>query len=301
MLQIFRKLLPNAQARGFNAFTTPPTPRVIIAPKQPLLRPRLSLNRRPVISSLLWVAAFFPLVRGADDMHQSTGHQRLVDHLILEGLINDPRVEQAFRAVDRRHFTPDTYPDHDVYMDAPLPLDPTTGQTISAPHMHATAASLGKLHLCPGARVLDVGSGSGYLTAVFAKMVEGEGGKVVGVERFPQLVEYSLCRLRTFYPDLLSSHTVEIREGNVLGEGLEGEPDDSFDFIHVGAAADTLPRVLVQKLKRGGRMIIPVGAQWNVQYLQAVDKDQSGHVKKKNLMGVRYVPLTRPGQDEEMT
>ena len=81
----------------------------------------------------------------------------------------------------------------------------------------------------------------------------------------------------------------------MLGDALDAEPP--FDAIHVGAAAEHLPEVLVQKLKAGGRMVCPVGPQWDGQVLQAVDKDAEGRVKKHNLMGVRYVPLTKPGEE----
>lgn len=87
----------------------------------------------------------------------------------------------------------------------------------------------------------------------------------------------------------------QLRAGNALGDALRDE--GPFDAIHVGAAAEHPPEVLVGKLARGGRMVVPVGPHWDGQVLQVVDKDSEGRVKKHNLMGVRYVPLTKPGEE----
>lgn len=82
----------------------------------------------------------------------------------------------------------------------------------------------------------------------------------------------------------------------MLGDALAGE--QAFDAIHVGAAAERLPAVLVEKLKPGGRMVVPVGPHWQSQVLQVVDKDEAGKVHRRNLMAVSYVPLTEPGGEE---
>lgn len=93
--------------------------------------------------------------------------------------------------------------------DTPLPIG--YGETISAPHMHATCLELLRGHLRPGARVLDVGSGSGYLSAAMGLMVRDKGGFVLGVEKHPELVEESLANVRHATPELLNTGTVEAR------------------------------------------------------------------------------------------
>jgi protein-L-isoaspartate(D-aspartate) O-methyltransferase len=93
-------------------------------------------------------------------------------------------------------------------------------------------------------------------------------------------------------PDLMPY--INITSGNVW----EGVDEGGFDVIHVGAAAAKLPEVLVTALNKGGRMVIPVGGQNDVQVMQVVDRLEDGSIKKQDLMAVRYVPLTRPGEDD---
>ena len=94
--------------------------------------------------------------------------------------------------------------------DTPLPIG--YGETISAPHMHATCLELLRTHLKPGARVLDVGSGSGYLTSVFGRMVR-PGGKVIGIEKHPELAEQSVINVRGATPELLEEGVIEVSSG----------------------------------------------------------------------------------------
>lgn len=216
----------------------------------------------------------------------------LVDYLVEQGIVKHEDVEAAMRGVDRRYFADGGFHTGYCYQDTPLPIG--YGETISAPHMHATCLELLRGHLRPGARVLDVGSGSGYLSAAMGLMVRDKGGFVLGVEKHPELVEESLANVRHATPELLNTGAVQLRAGNVLGDVLEQEED--FDAIHVGAAAEHLPESLVRKLKPGGRMVIPVGPQWEYQVMQCIDKGADGVVKKHDLMYVRYVPLTEPGR-----
>ena len=216
----------------------------------------------------------------------------LVDILKAEGVVKHQDVESALRATDRRAYCPDHLPANYVYQDHPLPIG--YGETISAPSMHAICLELLRKNLKPGARVLDVGSGSGYLTAAMALMVQ-PNGKVIGVEKHHELTEFSKRNIMAVSPDLLDSGLVELRSGNIfqLGEAV-GKDEPPFDAIHVGAAAERLPELLVQSLAPRGRMVIPVGPQWDHQVMQCIDKDASGHVRRHDLMAVRYVPLTKP-------
>jgi protein-L-isoaspartate(D-aspartate) O-methyltransferase len=134
-----------------------------------------------------------------------TTQAQLVQHLVAQHLLRTPRVIDAFRHVDRRGFVNENLlasPDVEAYEDRPLPIG--SGQTISAPHMHAMCAEALADKLVPGARVLDVGSGSGYLVSVFAKLV-GEGGYVLGVEKEPDLAARSLYSLSRANPELFFS------------------------------------------------------------------------------------------------
>ncbi|GBE88709.1 Probable protein-L-isoaspartate O-methyltransferase [Sparassis crispa] len=200
------------------------------------------------------------------------------------GLINSDRVLAALTKVNRAHYVQDI---EGAYVDAPQYIG--YGATISAPHMHAHAAEnlLPLLH--PGARVLDVGSGSGYLCAVFHHLIsDGAPGKVVGIDHIPELVDWSVENLRK---DGLGEAVDDGRIVMVAGDGRQGYPSlGPYDVIHVGAAAPKLPSVLVDQLASPGRMFIPVGS-YSQEILQ-VDKDEHGNVTKKQLFGVMYVPLT---------
>lgn len=203
----------------------------------------------------------------------------LVDNLQRNGLFSDERVKKAMLSIDRGDFAPSSpYGDH--------PVSIGYGATISAPHMHASALELLKDHLKEGDRALDVGSGSGYLTACMAMMV-GETGKVVGIEHIKQLVDLSKENVKKNHGDLLTSGRILFVEG----DGREGyQAEAPYKAIHVGAAAPIIPPKLVEQLAPGGRMLIPVG-RTSQRFVQ-VDKSADGEVKETDLMGVIYVPLT---------
>ncbi len=221
----------------------------------------------------------------------------LVANLFAAGLITSPRVRDAMSAVDRAHYCPSS--PLAAYEDSPQSIG--FDATISAPHMHASACE-SLLSFMPenrGARVLDVGSGSGYLTHVLANLVcgpDGGGdGKVVGIDHIQGLVDLARTNMRRSEEGrkLLDSGKVEL----VCGDGCKGYPPAGpYDAIHVGAAARELHPDLVEQLKSPGRMFIPVedhdGGGWGGQWIWVVDKDEHGTVTKRKDMGVRYVPLT---------
>ncbi|XP_075469523.1 protein-L-isoaspartate(D-aspartate) O-methyltransferase-like isoform X3 [Ascaphus truei] len=208
-------------------------------------------------------------------------HADLINNLRKNGVVRSQRVYEVLLATDRAH-----YIKHFSYMDSPQSIGYKA--TISAPHMHAHALELLEDKLTEGARALDVGSGSGYLTACFARMV-GLTGKVIGIEHIDQLVQESMQNIQQDDPTLISSGRIKL----LVGDGRLGYPKEGpYDAIHVGAAAATVPQELLKELKPGGRLVLPVGPERGSQVLEQYDKASDGKITKTQLMGVMYVPLT---------
>jgi len=208
----------------------------------------------------------------------------LISNLKNVGLIVTKRVEDAMRSIDRAHYTK-----YGAYEDSPQPLG--YGATISAPHMHAEMLERLEPFLKPGSKALDVGSGSGYLAACMSMLVTegGASGKVIGIEHIPELVDMAIKNVKQDHPELLESKVLEF----TVGDGRKGLISEApFDAIHVGAASPEIPQDLVDQLKAGGRMIIPVGPENGAQRLIQVDKDENNHVTQKKITDVRFVPLT---------
>ncbi|XP_077228838.1 protein-L-isoaspartate O-methyltransferase-like [Tasmannia lanceolata] len=209
-------------------------------------------------------------------------NEALVEHLQQYGVIKSTKVAEIMETIDRGLFVPDGNP---PYVDSPMPIG--YNATISAPHMHAMCLELLEEHLQPGMHALDVGSGTGYLTGCFAMMV-GPGGRAVGVEHIPELVSNSIENLKK------SAAASLLKEGSLLvhvGDGRQGWPEFApYDAIHVGAAAPEIPPPLIDQLKPGGRMVIPVGNFF--QDLMVVDKKTDGSLSIQTKTSVRYVPLT---------
>ncbi len=185
-----------------------------------------------------------------------------------------PPVERALRAVSRGYFLPPAWRSC-AAADEPLPIG--FGQTTSQPSL--VARILDELALTGESRVLEVGTGSGYQTALLAELA----GEVFTVERLSVLAVAARERLGARGYRNIRYWT---------GDGSAGWPNAApFDAIVVSAAAETVPPALLEQLGPGGRMIVPLGPPQGEQVLVRFDKDDDGRVSEHELGGVRFVPL----------
>jgi protein-L-isoaspartate(D-aspartate) O-methyltransferase len=216
---------------------------------------------------------------------QTAAHQKLLETIEHEVALFgtgegerrlDSKVIDALAKVERAQFVPPDLAAR-AYDNRPLPIG--HGQTISQPLIVAVMTHL--LHLGPDARVLEVGTGSGYQTAILAEVAK----EVVTIEAVADLAQAAAAKLRA-----MGYANVEFR----TGDGGAGCPD----AIMVTAAARSVPTALIEQLAAGGRMLIPIGADPLAQDLFLIEKDQSGDVHRRGLFPVAFVPLTGTGVDE---
>lgn len=207
----------------------------------------------------------------------------LVDRLIAEGILKSEPVIKSMMKVPREKFVPSNIKSQ-AYLDTPLPIG--YEKTISAPHMVAMMNEL--LRLEKGNKVLEVGSGSGYHAATIAEIVEPEEvftkGHVYTIEIVSELAKLAEINLRkTNYAKRVTV---------INGDGSIGYREDApYDRILVTAAAPKVPTPLIDQLKNGGFLVLPVGGQHGFQELLIVEKDESGKVSVKNHGGCAFVPL----------
>jgi protein-L-isoaspartate(D-aspartate) O-methyltransferase len=184
-------------------------------------------------------------------------------------------VLESLNTVERHRFVPAREVPY-AYQNRPLPIG--YGQTISQPYIVALMTDL--LEPAPGDVVLEVGTGSGYQAAILSGLV----ARVYTIEIIEELAEQVAERLRR-----LGFENVTTR----LGDGYFGwEEHAPFDSIIVTAAATHVPPPLIEQLKPGGRMVIPVGGRFRTQWLLLIEKDDDGSIKTRQVAPVRFVPLT---------
>jgi protein-L-isoaspartate(D-aspartate) O-methyltransferase len=213
----------------------------------------------------------------------TAAHQKLLDTIAREVALFgtgdgerrlDPQVMDALAKVPREQFVPTDLAAR-AYDNRPLPIG--HGQTISQPLIVAVMTHL--LHLQPEARVLEVGTGSGYQTAILAELAK----EVVTVEVVEPLAAKAEAKLRALGYDHIEFRT---------GDGAAGCPERApFDAIIVTAAAQAIPQAVTDQLAPGGRLVIPIGDDPLAQDLFLVEKDREGAVHQRRLFPVAFVPL----------
>jgi protein-L-isoaspartate(D-aspartate) O-methyltransferase len=200
----------------------------------------------------------------------------MVTRQIADRGISDQRVLSAMRKVPRHEFVPESEKRY-AYRDTPLPIG--QGQTISQPYIVALMTELArpdKSH-----RVLEIGTGSGYQAAVLAEIVE----HVYTIE-----IEATLAQRAAEALQKLGYENVTVRAGDGYAGWVEHAP---YDVIMITAAPDHVPQPLIDQLKPGGVMVVPVGPTHATQELRVLEKDASGKVISKSVTPVRFVPLRR--------
>ncbi len=199
----------------------------------------------------------------------------MVKQQIISRGVKDPGVIKAMEKVERHSFVPQRYRAYS-YDDHPLPIG--EGQTISQPYIVAFMTEA--LNLRPQDKVLEIGTGSGYQAAILAELVN----KVYTIEIIEKLAKRARQTL-----EKLGYKNIYVK----TGDGYKGWPEAApFDAVIVTCAPEQIPEALVQQLKEGGRMIIPVGKEGIVQRLVKATK-QGGELKKEEVMLVRFVPMVK--------
>jgi len=195
--------------------------------------------------------------------------------------ISDSAVLRAMDQVPREHFVEGAFIDS-AYADQALPI--ACGQTISQPYVVAYMTE--QLAVEPHHRVLEVGTGSGYQAAILSRLAR----EVISIERYRTLAEAARNRLA-----MLGYRNIEM----LVGDGLAGVPERApYDRIMVTAAAETVPKALVDQLAEGGIMVLPLGPHHTSQQLVKLTKGKAG-LEQEVLIGVRFVPLL-PGRASEL-
>lgn len=193
--------------------------------------------------------------------------------------IRDQRVLEAMRQVPRHKFVP---PGLQAVAYQNYPLSIGYGQTISQPFIVAHMTELLKVE--PGDKILEIGTGSGYQAAVLSELTP----YVYTIEIIEELGKQAAQLLQR-----LGYETIRVK----IGDGYEGWPEEApYDGIIVTCAPDDIPPPLIEQLKPGGRIVIPLGDPWETQVLVLVEKDKKGNIRKNRQYEVRFVPMTGKAQ-----
>ncbi len=214
---------------------------------------------------------------GTEETNQSRRQEMVTQQIAGRG-VKDPRVLEVMNNVPRHLFVPKDR-EHLAYDDRPLPIG--NGQTISQPYIVALMTELARVG--QDDTVLEIGTGSGYQAAVLSLLAK----KVYSIEYLEPLGVAARQRLKS-----LHYANVEVK----IGDGYEGWPEyQPFDAILVTAAIDHVPKTLLDQLKPGGRLVIPIGEEFEVQMLRVLVKDPLGKISQQDVIPVRFVPFLGKG------
>ena len=200
----------------------------------------------------------------------------MIEDQIIKRGIQDQRVLDIMGSIDRQKFVPEEYA-QSANKDGPLPIG--HGQTISQPFIVAFMSE--NLKIDASHKVLEIGTGSGYQSAVLCNL----SNHVHTIEIIDELAKEASSRLKEFGYNNITVH---------CGDGNKGLPEEApFDRIMVTAAPQEIPEILVEQLSEGGMMILPMGEEFDIQHLWVVTKEGDGSIKKEKVLPVRFVPMVK--------
>ncbi len=235
---------------------------------------RIYSKKKRTIDKIKWLFQLLPIITlgFSQQAHWKNWTEKMVrEQIIRRGILND-QVIDVMQNTPRHRFVPDGVADY-AYQDNALPIG--KGQTISQPYIVAFMTEA--LDVDSTYKVLEIGTGSGYQAAVLSPLVK----HVYTIEIVKMLAQRADSTLKA-----LSYNNVTVR----WGDGYKGWPEEApFDRIIGTAAPPKIPKALIDQLKPGGKMVLPVGTNW--QEIVVLTKSKSGKIQKKNVLPVRFVPM----------
>ena len=256
--------------------------KIIVTMQKSPLPPEQMKKRKPFCFALFLFFALFLLFchssygisRQSDKANEKKLRDGMVEKQLVERGIKEPRVLQAIRTIPRHLFVPEKYTES-AYGDFPLPIG--YGQTIPQPYIGALMSEL--LEAKKTDVALEIGTGSGYQAAVLGPIVK----EVYTIEIIPQLGEAAGKRF-----EKLGFKNITLK----IGDGYLGWNDHApFDRIIVTAVTTHVPPPLIQQLKNGGKMVIPIGNPFQIQNLMLIEKSDEGTITTRSILPVRFAPL----------
>ncbi|KAG5668422.1 hypothetical protein PVAND_016362 [Polypedilum vanderplanki] len=214
----------------------------------------------------------------------------LVKQLHDFGAVKSELVMKVMKETDRKFYNHIPNP----YIDQSEPIG--NEESIPAPHMHAYALENLYEFVKPDSKILDIGAGSGYLTACFARLIETKAaecntiptGMVISIEHKPELVKLAIENINDDDPNFIREGRIKIIEADAKKGCMEYAP---YDVIHVGAAAPEMPTDIIRQLKVDGRMLCPVSVKGGTQQMEQYDRINFKDVIRRVLTNVVYVPI----------